>query len=145
MDKIYIDTSVQKAGIPGFSGCLEHSSVLWQLIKEAKKGQKNVAAVWLDLANAYGSFSHKLVWSALELYIIMPGNVQERVKSLFPEEHRSGFHHILVDGRENHRIMHVLNHGLHGRSAQISREVSVLQLICSTLYYILVNPIQRNH
>lgn len=98
-----MDTSIQKAGIPGFSGCLEHSSVLWQLIKEAKKGQKNVAAVWLDLANAYGSFSHKLVWSALELYIIMPGNVQERVKSLFPEEHRSGFHHILADGRENHR------------------------------------------
>lgn len=24
----YIDTSVQKAGIPGFSGCLEHTSMI---------------------------------------------------------------------------------------------------------------------
>ncbi len=26
----YIDTAVQKAGIPGFTGCLEHTSMIWQ-------------------------------------------------------------------------------------------------------------------
>ena len=25
----YVDTAVQKVSIPGFSGCLEHSSVIW--------------------------------------------------------------------------------------------------------------------
>lgn len=32
----YIDTAVQKGGIPGFQGCVEHTSVISQLIKEAK-------------------------------------------------------------------------------------------------------------
>lgn len=25
----YIDTSLQKSGIPGFSGCLKHTSMIW--------------------------------------------------------------------------------------------------------------------
>ena len=28
-----IDTSVQKAGIPGFSGCTEHTSMIWHQIQ----------------------------------------------------------------------------------------------------------------
>jgi len=32
----FIDTSVQKAGIPGFSGCLE-INFIWQQIQSAKK------------------------------------------------------------------------------------------------------------
>ena len=31
-----IDISVQKAGIPGFSGCLEHSSMIWHQIQAAR-------------------------------------------------------------------------------------------------------------
>ena len=38
----YIDTSIQKGGIPGMSGCLEHTAVLSQLIREAKKEKKNL-------------------------------------------------------------------------------------------------------
>lgn len=34
----YIDKSLQKAGIQGFSGCIEHASVINRLIKVAKKG-----------------------------------------------------------------------------------------------------------
>ena len=49
----YIDTSVQKGGVPGFSGCVEHTSAITQLIHEAKKGRKDLTVVWLDLANAY--------------------------------------------------------------------------------------------
>ena len=44
VENSYIDTSIQKAGIPGVSGCIEHTSVISQLIKEVKKG-KNFAAV----------------------------------------------------------------------------------------------------
>ena len=42
----YIDTSIQKAGIPGFSGCIEYTSIISQAIKEEKKDKKNFAAVW---------------------------------------------------------------------------------------------------
>ena len=36
VENSYIDNLyIQKAGIPGFSGCIEHTSVIGQLIKEA--------------------------------------------------------------------------------------------------------------
>ena len=31
----YIDTSVQKAGIPGFPGCVEHAHMIWGAIQRA--------------------------------------------------------------------------------------------------------------
>lgn len=34
----YINTSVQKGGIPRDLGCLEHTRVVTQLIREAKEG-----------------------------------------------------------------------------------------------------------
>lgn len=82
VDKRCIDTSIQKAGIIGFSGCVEHTSVISQLIKEAKEGKKNFAAVWLDPANAYGSVPHKLIESVVELYHKQE-MVQEIVKNYF--------------------------------------------------------------
>lgn len=33
----FIDTTVQKAGIPGFLGCLEHTSMIWDQIQNAKR------------------------------------------------------------------------------------------------------------
>jgi hypothetical protein len=64
----YINTSVQKGGVPGFSGCIEHTSAITQLISEAKKGRKDLTVVWLDLANAYGSIPHQLIYTALRHY-----------------------------------------------------------------------------
>jgi hypothetical protein len=67
-DNEYINTSVQKGGVPGFSGCIEHTSALTQLIQEAKEGKKDLTLVWLDLANAYGSIPHQLIYTALRHY-----------------------------------------------------------------------------
>ncbi|KAI8514632.1 hypothetical protein Bbelb_072230 [Branchiostoma belcheri] len=64
----YIDTAIQKGGVPGFSGCLEHTSIITQLIREAKQGKKDLAVVWLDLENAYGSVPHQLIKKALMKY-----------------------------------------------------------------------------
>ncbi|XP_056097411.1 uncharacterized protein LOC130076370 [Rhinichthys klamathensis goyatoka] len=61
----YIDTAVQKGGIPEVSGCLEHTGVVTQLIREARENKGDLAVLWLDLANAYGSIPHKLVEEAL--------------------------------------------------------------------------------
>ncbi|XP_029110644.1 uncharacterized protein LOC108923472 [Scleropages formosus] len=59
-----IDTSVQKAGLPGCSGCLEHTSMIWHQIRSAKKEKRDLRVVFLDLVNAYGSVPHSLLWEA---------------------------------------------------------------------------------
>lgn len=66
----YIDTSCQKAGVPGFSGCVEHSAVIWEQIQRAKREKSDLHVVWLDLANAYGSIPHQLIDFALDFFYI---------------------------------------------------------------------------
>ena len=73
----YIDTTIQKGGIPDISGCLEHTALLSQLIQEAKAGKKNLVVTWLDISNAYGSIPHKLIRKALEA-----AHVNERMLEL---------------------------------------------------------------
>ena len=65
MNNGFIDPSVQKAGIPGFPGCLEHVSMIWSAIKSAKQAKSNLEVIWLDLANAYGSVPHSIIDLAL--------------------------------------------------------------------------------
>ncbi len=69
----YIDTSVQKGGIPGVPGCLEHKGVVTQLIREAREGRGDLTVLWLDLTNAYGSIPHMLVEVSLEKHHVPQG------------------------------------------------------------------------
>ena len=75
----YIDESVQKAGIPGIPGCIEHAYTIWNTIQETKVEKGNLSVVWLDLANAYGSVPHKLLQHAMEHFWI-PEDVQSILK-----------------------------------------------------------------
>ncbi|GFO16642.1 reverse transcriptase [Plakobranchus ocellatus] len=77
----YINTSVQKGGIPGVSGCLEHATMIWEAIQRVKSD-----VVWLDLANAYGSVSHEMIQLALRMYHV-PEVIQVMLDDYF-----SGFH-----------------------------------------------------
>ena len=77
MDSEYIDPSIQKGGIPGVSGCLEHTAVLSQLIREAKAEKKNLVVTWIDIANAYGSIPHDVIMKALTR-----AHVPEKTRSL---------------------------------------------------------------
>ncbi len=61
----YINYSVQKAGIPGHPGCVEHATMIWSSIKQARRERADLSVVWLDLANAYGSVPHKAILAAL--------------------------------------------------------------------------------
>ena len=89
----YIDTTIQKGGIPGVSGCLEHTALLSQLIQEAKAEKKNLVVTWLDISNAYGSIPHKLIGKALEAahvskeMIDLIGNYYENPKIRFATKH----------------------------------------------------------
>ena len=69
-----MNTSVQKARLPGFPGCLEHCSMIWHTIQEAKRFKLDLAVVWLDLANAYGAVAHWLIKFALEFF-----HIQEKI------------------------------------------------------------------
>ncbi|GFO00759.1 reverse transcriptase [Plakobranchus ocellatus] len=67
-ENAYINTSVQKGGIPGISGCLEHATMIWEAIQRAKSEKLNLDVIWLDLANAYGSVPHEMIQLALRMY-----------------------------------------------------------------------------
>ena len=54
----YVDTSAQKGGVPGFSGCVEHTSVISQLIQETKVNKKDLTVLWFDLGIVYGTIPH---------------------------------------------------------------------------------------
>ena len=64
----YINTSVPKAGIPGFPGCLEHSLLIWNSILSVKRDKTELRVILPDLANAYSSVAQHLIRMALELF-----------------------------------------------------------------------------
>ena len=75
----YVDESVQKAGLPGIPGCIEHAFTIWDAIQEAKKTNESLKVVWLDGANAYGSVPHELLMKAMDFFYI-PQDVQSIMK-----------------------------------------------------------------
>ena len=75
----YVDISVQKVGIPGFAGCVEHASAIWKARHDARHEKWNLATAWLDLANSYGSVPHSLIPHAMKTYHI-PKQIQMMVE-----------------------------------------------------------------
>ena len=73
----YIDTSVQKGGVPEVPGCEEHTAIVTEIIKQAKASKGELAVIWLDLANAYGTIPHKLIEVMLQRY-----HVPEKVTAI---------------------------------------------------------------
>ena len=67
-DNGFIDTKIQKGSIKNTPGCWEHTSMMWSALKHCKTNNKSLAALWLDLANAYGSVPHQLIIFALRRY-----------------------------------------------------------------------------
>ena len=63
-----IDTSVQKGSIQKMAGVWEHTAMVWEGLKDARRRHKSIVVLWLDLANAYGSVPHLLIEFALRRY-----------------------------------------------------------------------------
>ncbi|KAK0135659.1 hypothetical protein N1851_028457 [Merluccius polli] len=72
-----LDTSVQKAGIPGFSGCVEHTSIIWHQIQCAKREGRDLHVLFL---NAFGSVPHSLIWTAFNFFHI-PNTITNLVRN----------------------------------------------------------------
>ena len=73
---------MQKAWVLGFAGCLEHTRMIWDQIEAVKTEKKNLHVIFLDLANAFGSVSHSLIWSAFD-YFRVPEIVVNLVRAYF--------------------------------------------------------------
>lgn len=93
----YIDTYVQKGGIPGTPGCMEHMSMVSQLLQP-------------DLTNAYGSMPHKLVIKTLEKHHV-PAIIRDLTLVRFQTES----HHRISNIRLT-EIAHGNHHRLHNLS-----------------------------
>ena len=46
----YIKPNLQRAFLPGIRGCNEHQFRLWRALQDARLSQRNLCAIWLDLA-----------------------------------------------------------------------------------------------
>ena len=76
----YVNTSIQKAGVPGFPGCIEHTTMLWDWIKTAKDNKTELHVIWLDLENAY--IKHQLLEKAMEFFWI-PEDIKNLISTYF--------------------------------------------------------------
>ena len=52
----------------GFTGCFEHSQMIWNSILPAKRNKTELHVIWFDFANAYGSVQHHLIQIALDFF-----------------------------------------------------------------------------
>ena len=75
---------MQKARVPGIPGCIEHASVIWDAIQEAKKTKGNLNVIWLDLTDAYSSVSHKQLMEAMHFFYI-PDEMQGIMREYWKE------------------------------------------------------------
>ena len=64
----YLDPISQKAYIEGINGCIEHVTVIQEIIDDAKHNNKTVHITWFDLEDAFGSVSHMLIPLVMEYY-----------------------------------------------------------------------------
>lgn len=64
----YIDKSVQKGFLRKTPGCMEHTQVLMEELRDAKSHRRQIYVVWVDLMNAYGRVPHNLILYALRHY-----------------------------------------------------------------------------
>ena len=68
----FINNSIQKGCMEEILGCLEHLFMVWYALKVVRAQKSNLATIWLDTANAYGSNPHKLIVFPLHRYGVSP-------------------------------------------------------------------------
>ena len=68
----YIKRWQQKVFMVEVAGCIEHSTLIFEALKEAKEEYRSICIDMLDFANAYGSIRHNLIQVAMEWYHFPP-------------------------------------------------------------------------
>ena len=78
----YIDPQAQKAYMDRINGCVEHITVVHEIIQHAKLNNRTAHISWLDLEDAFGSLSHKLIPYVMKYYNI-PETIITCITSLY--------------------------------------------------------------
>ncbi|KAL7852846.1 hypothetical protein SRHO_G00186310 [Serrasalmus rhombeus] len=73
---------ILRAGVGGFSECLEYTSIIWHQLQSSKREKKDLHVVFLDLANAFGSVPHRILWTAFAFFQV-PDNITNLVQAYF--------------------------------------------------------------
>ena len=60
-----INSSIQKDCMEKVPGFWEHMSAVWDELEPRKTEKSNISAIWFDIAPAYGSVPHQLMFFAL--------------------------------------------------------------------------------
>ena len=74
----------QKGFRKGVSGCIEHATITSEIFKEVKALRKNLTIVWVDLADAFGSVKHQLIFFALKYF-----GIHERIIGFYKRYYSS--------------------------------------------------------
>ena len=64
----YFDKRLQKEFLPDVAGCLEHSSLLSDTLRDARAHQRSICISGLDLKNVLGSVRHSVIIFAFQYY-----------------------------------------------------------------------------
>ena len=66
----YLNPTAQKAYVEGVNGCVEHVTVVQEVIQDAKLNHGTAHFTWFDLEDAFGSVPHMLIQITAEHYHI---------------------------------------------------------------------------
>ena len=78
----YLDPIAQKAYVEGINGCVEHVTVVQEIIQHAKSNHKTVHFTWFDLEDAFGSVSHTLILFVMNYYFL-PQQIIKNITNLY--------------------------------------------------------------
>ena len=67
-----IDDSTQKAFLRGINGCIEHTQTMHELLASARLNKKTIHITFFDLADAFGSVEHDLIYKIMAQYRFPP-------------------------------------------------------------------------
>ena len=82
LENNYLDPSAQKAYVEGVNGCVEHVTVVQEVIQHATLTKSTAHLTWLDLEDAFGSVPHVLIPHVL-LYYHIPKQIIAYIASLY--------------------------------------------------------------
>ncbi len=66
IDNNVIDPAMQKAFLQGINGCIEHTQVMQEILAHARNSNKTCHITYFDLADAFGSVEHDLIYYTME-------------------------------------------------------------------------------
>ncbi|XP_023229273.1 uncharacterized protein LOC111629607 [Centruroides sculpturatus] len=64
--------STAQKGFLHYQGCVEHNFLLKSIIQDARRTRNECYIAWLDIANAFGSIPHSIIWESLKWHGLHP-------------------------------------------------------------------------